>query len=213
MINSTEERILDSAHDLFFQYGIKSVTMDDIAGHLGMSKKTIYSFFEDKDKLVCRLTGKEFESQQSDLQKIGGKTENAVQEMMGIIKHLSVMFSTMNRYLIYDLQKYHPNAWKLFSDFKEDCIVKIMQKNIKRGIKEELYRSGLNPRILALLRMKEAEWALDTQVFSPKEFDIWDVQSQLLEHFLYGIVTLKGYKLIDKYKNQSDLIQTLNSKH
>ncbi|SRR5258706_2341180 len=201
MINNTEERILDSAHDLFFQYGIKSVTMDDIAGHLGMSKKTIYSFFEDKDKLVCSLTGKEFESQQGDLEKISGKTQNAVEEMLGIIKYLSVMFSKMNRYLIYDLQKYHPNAWKLFSNFKEECIVKVMQKNIRRGIREELYRPGLNPRILALLRMKEAEWALDTQVFSPKEFDIADVHIQLLEHFLYGIVTLKGYKLIDKHKN------------
>jgi len=201
MINSTEERILDSAHNLFFQYGIKSVTMDDIAGHLGMSKKTIYSFFDDKDKLVCALTGKEFEHQQSDLIKIADQTQNAVEEMMGIIKYLSVMFSKMNRYLIHDLQKYHPNAWKLFSNFKEECIVKVMQRNIKRGIKEELYRPSVNPRIMALLRMKEAEWALDTQVFPPKEFNIWDVQSQMLEHFLYGIVSLKGYKLIDKYKN------------
>jgi AcrR family transcriptional regulator len=201
MINSTEERILDSAHNLFFQYGIKSVTMDDIAGHLGMSKKTIYSFFDDKDKLVCALTGKEFENQQSDLIKIADQTQNAVEEMMGIIKYLSVMFSKMNRYLIYDLQKYHPNAWKLFSNFKEDCIVKVMQRNIKRGIKEELYRPAVNPRIMALLRMKEAEWALDTEVFPPKEFTLGEVHVQLLEHFLYGIVSLKGYKLIDKYKN------------
>jgi AcrR family transcriptional regulator len=201
MINTTEERILDSAHDLFFQYGIKSVTMDDIAGHLGMSKKTIYSFFDDKDKLVCALTGKEFETQQGDLEKIAGQSENAVREMLGIIQYLSVMFSKMNRYLIYDLQKYHPNAWKLFSNFKEECIVKVLQKNIRRGIKEELYRPEINPRILALLRVKEAEWALDTQVFPPKEFNTGDVHVQLLDHFLYGIVTLKGYKLIDKYKN------------
>ena len=181
--------------------------MDDIAGHLGMSKKTIYSFFEDKDKLVCALTGKEFETQQNDLEKIAGETNNAVEEMMGIIKYLSVMFSKMNRYLIYDLQKYHPNAWKLFNNFKEDCIVNMIQKNIKRGIKEELYRPSLNARILALLRMKEAEWALDSNVFPPKEFNIADVHIQLLEHFLYGIVTLKGYKLIDKYK-----VETLKTK-
>lgn len=175
--------------------------MDDIAGHLGMSKKTIYSFFGDKDKLVCRLTGKEFKNQQNDLEKIAGHSQNAVEEMLNIIKYLSQMFSKMNRYLIYDLQKYHPNAWKLFSNFKEECIVTVMQKNIKRGIKEELYRPGISPRIMALLRMKEAEWALDTQVFPPKEFTLGEVHVQLLEHFLYGIVSLKGYKLIDKYKN------------
>jgi AcrR family transcriptional regulator len=104
----TRQRILEATQELFFRHGIKSITMDDVASHLGMSKKTIYTSFTDKDDLVTGLAEMELECQRTDIDTIHKGSDNAIDEIMKIMNMISRSFAKMNPSLFYDLQKFHP---------------------------------------------------------------------------------------------------------
>jgi TetR/AcrR family transcriptional regulator, cholesterol catabolism regulator len=201
----TKERILEAAHQLYFKFGIKSVTMDDIARHLGMSKKTIYQFYRDKDEIVLELSTYTLKLNVQKFEEITRTAKDPIQEILQTMEHMGIMFKTMNPNLFYDLQKYFPKAWQQFRDFKENKIMSMVQDNFKRGIEAGLYRSDLNSKVLARLRLEEVEMAMNPLIFPPLDFDISQVQITLLDHFLFGIVTLKGHKLINKYRQIDDV--------
>lgn len=196
----TKDRILQGAQELFFKYGIKSITMDDVAKHLAISKKTIYKYYSDKNELVEAMTKQLMNKNEGEFECITQESGNIVEEFFLIMKHLATMFSQMNPNLFYDLQKYHPHSWKLFKDFKEECIEGMVEDSLKRGIEQGLVRPDINTKIIARLRMEEVEMGLNPESFPPTKFKIVDVQLALLDHFLHGICTLKGHKLINKYK-------------
>lgn len=199
-----KDRILKGAEELFFKYGVKSITMDDIAKHLGISKKTIYQFYADKNEIIETLMRQHIENNECECRAIMKETANVVEEFLAMIKHISAMFSKMNPALFYDLQKYHPKAWKLISEFKGNFIERNVEESLMRGIKEGLVRKDINIKIITRVRVEEIELAFNPQAFPPDKFKLVDVQLALLEHFLYGICTLKGYKLINKYKQVTE---------
>lgn len=196
----TKDRILQGAQELFFKYGIKSITMDDIAKHLAISKKTIYKYYADKNEVVEAMTTQLMKKNEKEFQAIANESTNVVEEVFTMMKHMSAMFSQMNSNLFYDMQKYHSNSWKLFKDFKEECIERMVEESVKRGISQGLVRSDINSKIVARLRMEQVEMGFNPNAFPPNKFKIIDVQLALLDHFLHGICTLKGHKLINKYK-------------
>ncbi len=199
-----KDRILKGAEELFFKYGIKSITMDDIARHLGISKKTIYQFYSDKNEVVETLMLHNIKINECEFRQTAEKSENVIEEVFEMMNHIGMMFTKMNPNLFYDLQKYHPNSWKLFKQFKEDCIERMVEDSVKRGIKQGFVRADINTKIIARLRMEEVEMGFDPLVFPPDKFKIVDVQLALLDHFLHGICTLKGHKLINKHKQVTE---------
>ncbi len=200
----TKDRVLQGAEELFFKYGIKSVTMDDIAKHLSISKKTIYQFYGDKNEIVDTLMRLKLEEDKTIIQQIHLESENVITEVFGLMKHMSQMFSKLNPNVFYDLQKYHPEAWKLFNEFKEECMETMVENAIKKGVKEGLVRADINTKIIARLRMEEIQLGFNANVFPPDKYKIVDVQLELLDYFLHGICTLKGHKLINKYKHVTE---------
>src|SRR5882757_3428711 len=121
------ERIIQGGEELFLKAGIKSVTMDDIAKHLGMSKKTIYQFFKDKNELVTALVKKKLQQDEDHMCVIISKSGNVIEEMINMMKCSEEIFARINPIVIHDLQKYHPDAWKHFQDFKADVIVHTLE--------------------------------------------------------------------------------------
>jgi TetR/AcrR family transcriptional regulator, cholesterol catabolism regulator len=196
----TKDRILQGAEELFFKYGIKSVTMDDVAKHLAISKKTIYQFFADKNELVETLMTVKLKEDEYEFKKIQATSENVISEVFNMMKHMGAMFSKINPTIFYDLQKYHPSAWQQFKVFKLECMAKMMEESIERGVKEKLVRADLNAKILARLRIEEVEMGLNSDIFPPDKFKMLEVQITMIDHFLHGICTLKGHKMINKYK-------------
>jgi len=197
---STEARILDGALELFYKHGIKSITMDDVAKHLGMSKKTIYRFFRDKEEIVMKCCDRDLNDRDCVFREITGTSTDAIGELMEMMKHTSRMFSQMNPNLFYDMQKYHPSVWKLFRDFKEKNILRMVEDNLRKGISQGLYRRDINIPVIARLRIEEVEMGMNPQIFPSQLFRIAEVQLSLFDHFMHGITTLKGHKLINKYK-------------
>lgn len=201
MSNSQIERILEGGGELFLQAGIKSVTMDDIAKHLGMSKKTIYQFFKDKNELVTTLVKQRLQDDEDEMTEMLNKSGNVIEGMITMMKCSEEIFARANPIVIHDLQKYHPEAWKHFQDFKAGVIVRTMEELLNKGIKQGYIRPDIDVKVLARMRVMQVEMGFNTSIFPAAEFNLWKVQRQLLDHFNYGICTIKGYKLLNEYKN------------
>lgn len=195
----TKERILAKAEELFMRYGIRSITMDDIARDLAMSKKTIYQFFKDKDDLVYQMGVRHFEQDKSEICQIMQSAGNAIDEVIGMSRHLKNNLKGVNPSLFFDLQRYHPKAWSLWQEHKKGFIIEQVKKNIEQGVQEGLYKADLNIEILAILRVMQIEMAFDGTLFPPDKFDILTIQITFLEHFIRGIVTPKGFALLEEY--------------
>ncbi len=195
-----KEKIMSGAKELFARYGIKNITMDEIAKQLGVSKKTIYQEFPDKDSLVHSMMLADMEIHHKSFDEIYNSSDNLVDEIFTIMKKMTEIFSNCNPLMYYDLQKYYPQTWKLFADFRIKYILVKVERSIEEGKKDGLVREDVNTKILAHLRIEEITMAMQGQVFPHDKFNMLDVQLALTEHFLYGICTLKGHKLINKYK-------------
>jgi len=195
------ERIILGSEELFLSSGIKSVTMDDIARHLGMSKKTIYQFFKDKNELVIALVKRKLQEDEDQVSEIISKSGNVIEEMINMMKCSEEIFSRINPIVIYEMQKYHPEAWKHFQNFKSGVLVQTLEDLLNKGIKQGYIRPEIDVKILAKLRVNQVELGFNTSIFPVAEFNVWKVQQQFNEHFNYGICTLKGYKLLNQYKN------------
>ena len=132
-----QEKILKTSLELFFKYGIKRVTMDDIAKELGMSKKTIYQFYKEKDELVDQLCEKEMLKQEKLFKEISDLAKDPIHELMLISLKMSEMMQHINPIFFIDLQKYYPNAFNTFQKFKEECAFKDILRNVKEGSSKE----------------------------------------------------------------------------
>jgi len=197
-------RILSAADELFNRYGIKSVTMDDISKSLGMSKKTIYQHFQDKNELVLTLVQRTIEEHQTKFNEATKSARNAVEEIVRMMQFTSDTFSRANPNKFYDLQKYHPAGWQLFRQYKEEIVMNQVIANLEKGRKQGLYRMDFSIKILTRLRLEEIEMAMHPQYYTDDRLSMHEVQVQLLDHYLHGICTLKGHKLLNKYKQLTE---------
>lgn len=208
-----KERILAKAEELFMRYGIKTITMDDIARDLAISKKTIYQYFKDKDDLVYQMGIRHFENDKCEIRQINQVSENAIEQAIALSRHLKNNLKGMNPSVFLDLQRYHPKAWKLWQEYKREFIIEQVKHNIRQGVEEGLYKPDLNIDILAILRVNQIEMAFDVALFPPDKFDILTIQITFLEHFIRGIVTQKGYTVLEEYfaKEPQDVFKTSSS--
>lgn len=201
MLIDQKDRIIQGGEDLFMQAGIKSVTMDDIAKHLGMSKKTIYHYFTDKNELVMALVKKRLIHDECEIKSIIDNATDVIEEMINMMKCSEDIFSRINPIVVHDMQKYHPEAWREFQKFKSDVITKTLEQLLTKGIKQGFIRPELDVKIIAKMRVNQVEMGFNTSIFPTSEFATWKVQYQMLEHFNYGICTIKGHQLLDQYMN------------
>lgn len=199
-----KERILVEANELFCKFGVKRITMDDIAKQLGISKKTIYQHFKDKNELVFVLIESMLQMQMQTMDCNRSKASNAVDEVFLVVTHLKEMLSKMNPMIFYDLQRYHPQAWDLFKSFRFTYMKECILKNIHSGIKEGCFRKNIQPEIIALLRLEQVDMIFNQVVFPAAQFRMAEVMEEVTEHYLYGLCNLKGHELINKYKQITD---------
>ena len=198
----TAGRIKQKAHDLVMQYGIRSVSMDDIAGSLGISKKTIYQYFADKDELVEAVIKEKIEESQDCCMHDKAIAKDAIHEVFLAMEMMQDMFEEMNPSIIYDMEKFHPKAYAIFHQHKYNFLYRVLKENLSRGIEEELYRADINVEVLIKARLETMMLAFNQQIFPKNKFSLLEVETQLTEHFLFGLASLKGHKLILKYQQE-----------
>jgi len=197
-----QERILQKAHELFMLYGIRSVSMDEIANHLGISKKTIYQYFPDKDALVESVINIELNCSTRECESISSICENPIHELFLSLDNFHETISMMNPSLIYDLEKYHPKTYKKVNDHKFTFLYEIIKSNLERGVEEGLFREDINIPILTKFRLASVFLIFNQEIFPQAKYQLSDILNEITDNFLFGITTPKGQKLITKYKSQ-----------
>lgn len=205
------DQITQAAEHLFMNYGIRSVTMDDIARKLGISKKTIYQHFRDKDEVVGLATLRILQREKGMLDQIQNESENAIHELHLLSNYIRQHIVNINPSALFDLQKYHPDAWQIYLNFKDTVFLKSVESTIERGIREGVFRPSLDPKILSVLRIEQIHCSFDDQVFPKEEYNWREVHTQLFDHFTYGLLTPKGVHAYEKYSET--LVNNVKDKH
>jgi len=208
----TKRRIKETSHDLIMQYSIRSVSMDDIATALGMSKKTIYQYYKDKDALVKAVVADIILKNQGCCEKDKKNSNNAVHEIFLAMDMLVEMFRSMNPSVLFDMQKYHPAAFQLFYKHKNEFIYNVLKQNIIRGIREELYRSDINVEIMARYRVESMLIPFNPEFHKNIKSSLLEMEQEIITHYLLGLVSLKGFKLASIYLKKRKSTANPNSK-
>ncbi len=197
-----KERILIKAEELFMQYGIRSVSMDDIANSLGMSKKTVYQYYADKDELVDAVVDGHINDIQHDCVQCREEAKDAVHEIFITMERIMEEFSNMNPMVLYDLEKFHFKSYQRFRDHKDKFLAQMIRNNIEWGIRDELYRPEMNIDVMCKFRLESMMIPFNVALFPPGKYNLAQLSEEIIQHFVYGMATIKGHKLIQKYNQQ-----------
>ena len=198
-----ETRILLKARDLMLQSGLRQVTMDDLAHQLGISKKTIYLYYKDKDDLVKAVVNLELKEHELTCKDCKSKAENAIHEMFLLMENMKAMTQTMNPNSMMELEKHFSNAFDMIKNHKDEFLFSLIKQNLMKGIEEGCYRKDLDIDIISKFRLETVFIPFNLHLFPLSKFNSLEVHTQLMEHFVYGLMTIKGHELMDRYKQLS----------
>lgn len=196
-----KEKILVRSEELFLMYGLRSVSMDDIAKKLGMSKKTLYNYFDNKKELIHNVINEYIKREKEFATEILGKSMDAVDEMLTLAKHFIELLKKMKPTIMYDLQKYYPNSWELIEKLHLTFIEDVIKNNITKGITEGLYRENIDSTVISKLYVAKTIILNDEGIFPVKEFNRELLFTEFIQYHLHGIVSQKGFDKIDKIKS------------
>tara|TARA_R110000823_G_scaffold218958_2_gene348002 strand:+ start:196 stop:852 length:657 start_codon:yes stop_codon:yes gene_type:complete len=191
-MESMREKIIEIASEQFSQFGVRAITMEDIARLAGISKKTIYQEFKDKKQLVNDAFTMVLQENQCVLNKVMSGEDGVIEHLVYTSKILRERFSTLNPMVLHEIQKYFPEVWEMFNEFKEKVILTDIVNVIEKGKTLGYFRPEINSRILATMRVDQISASLMKQNATNKEFSLLTLHVEMLDHFLHGIFTEKG---------------------
>jgi AcrR family transcriptional regulator len=193
-----ENKIIEKASEMYLTLGFKSVTMDDIASEMGISKKTIYHYFENKNDLVEAATLHLFETISCGIDEIMTLDKNPIEELFVIKDFVMKNLKNESTSPIYQLQKYYPEIHKSLMkrqfDKMGDCVI----ENLKKGIEQELFRKDINLDLIVRFYFAGMTSIKDAELFNPIQFSTKEVQETYLEYHLRGIATQKGVTVLEQ---------------
>jgi AcrR family transcriptional regulator len=196
-----KSRILEKGTQLFFRYGVKSVTMDAIAADLGISKKTIYQHFPDKDSMVYEVVQAFIAQDILKWEELDRRYSNVVEKMFKSFEMVKDMVTQMNPHLLFEIQKYFPKAFQLFMEHGEKCIHKNLIADFQKGAQYGYFRNDIDYELLARLRMAEVNLAFNPDFYPNNKLSLYETQLTLMDIFMRGILTEKGLTLYSSYQN------------
>jgi len=183
---------------MFLKYGVKSVSMDDIAKLLGISKKTIYALVPNKKDLVMASIEQFIKDEHQLVKTITSKSSNAIDEMVELANLTIAILGNMKPTLTYDLKKYYQKTWKMIESDHFTFIQQVIMKNVKRGIKEGYYRQDINPVIISKLYLGLAHMASTEQFIKTNTFSMAELYEGMVYYHINGIINEKGRNELSK---------------
>ena len=191
-VNEEATEIMHQSMALFMRYGIKSITMDDLARELGKSKKTLYLYIDSKDDLLYKSLEAQLAGLHRSMEELRTDSSNAIDECIRI-QHFNFEFiRELNPSVMYDLQKYHPRAWSLFEQHKNVYIFQSVKQNLERGQREGVYREDMNPAIIARYHVHKIEMFTDANLFLATNVNRMDAYREVMHYHLQGVMSEKG---------------------
>lgn len=181
--------------------------MDDIARQAGVSKKTIYQEFSDKNQLVYETFEKAIQEDKCHVERFPQSKIGVIEHLVQLSRYMRERFANLNPMVLNEIQRYFPQSWQLFENFKRDFVLQEIIELLEEGKKQGFFRPEINSEILGLMRLEQMMLSFDPIKFPPAKYNIVDLQLEIFEHFLYGIFTEKGK---EAYLNQKNTAQHEN---
>lgn len=208
-MNKELENILEKVGELYNKYGIKSVTMDDVARELGMSKKTLYQYVENKNDLVSKVLDYHLYQKNCSFKEISEKNLNAIEELLEVGIYIIKSTKNYNPSTEYDLKKYYPDLYTKLRNIRKERMYEAILKNIQKGKNEGLFRMDMNDEIIAQIQVSRFLNITSSDFFNPD--DVFKPQ-YVLELFIYhirGIANQKGLEIFEKTLKQINIQEYL----
>ncbi len=196
-----ETRILSIAQQLIKSSGIKGVTMESIAVEMGISKKTIYHFFDSKTDLVDRVFSKQIAAKKESLLLARVNADNAIEEAFLSWNIIENFVAGMTNEVRQQLNKNYVQAYNEVSDFEHGFLYYLLKSNIENGITAELYRNNINAEIISRYTLEILLMHSSLPVLHTRRFSNTETEGQILNYHLHGIATEEGGRMITKYKD------------
>ncbi|WP_372935169.1 TetR/AcrR family transcriptional regulator [Seonamhaeicola sp.] len=197
------EKIIHKAGELFLNYGFKSITMDDIANNLGISKKTIYVHFSNKTKLIQATTMRLFESISNGIACICELNKNPIEEIYSIKQFVMEHLKNEKSSPQYQLQKYYPKIYNSLKNKQFDVMLGCVKKNLERGVAEGLYRENINIDFISRMYFNSMTIIKDNNLFPKDKFTMPMLMDNYIEYHLRGICTHKGLEILNDHINSN----------
>ncbi len=194
-----KDKIVQKATDLFLKLGFKSVTMDDIANEMAISKKTIYAHFKNKTALVKECTCTALQNITSGIDEICSLNQNPIEELFEIKKFVMGKIESDDSSPQYQLQKYYPEISEGLKESHFEKMMECTRKNLRKGIDQGLYRANLDIDFIARLYFLGIHGTKDLSLFPLDRFPTKFVTEEYLEYHLRGIVTNEGFLTLKKF--------------
>jgi AcrR family transcriptional regulator len=193
-----KQHILTKAFELFMRYGIKSITMDDLSRELGISKKTLYQYVQNKADLIEQLFEQHIEQEKHIMAHIQRDSVDAIDELLKIARYVIQKLCELSPTTVLDLQKYYPGIWQEVEALQRRHVYDIIRGNLERGIREGVYRNDMNLDIIAKLYVSKSMLVAEGSLFPPGEYGISRLFREFISYHIYGIASLKGRQELEK---------------
>lgn len=198
-IMATPETILKETLALYKKMGIRAVTMDLVAEHLGMSKRTLYELFPNKNDLINACLSLAIEERKAKAQEIINKSEHIIETFILFMRFHINELNQVNPLFIYDLKKYHPEiSCQKTNEFNTNMQSNIA-KFIEMGKTQQLFREDVDSSIASKLVLEQVNIIQNDEIFPSNLYAPSKLFEQTTINFIRGIATIKGLELIDKY--------------
>ncbi len=208
-MNKELQNILEKVGELYNKYGIKSVTMDDVARELGISKKTLYQHVENKNELVEKVLDYIVNQNDCSFQKLADKNLNAVEEVLGISIHIIKTVQEHNPSTEYDLKKYYPELFKKLNEIRKEKMYTSVINNIIKGKNEGLYRNDLDEEIIAKMHTSRFLNLTNDQIINQEEILKPRFIYEMFIYHIRGMANKMGIEILEKTLQKIDIKENL----
>ncbi len=193
-------KICEIAQKLFMRYGIRSITMDDVARELSISKKTLYQYVEDKDDLVKKTIIIHLEEIDKIVFSIMTNEENAIQQILKIAEMMIGIHREVSQGLLFDLKKFHPETFELLTNHREKTMFVQLTRNLQTGIKQKIYRKDIEVNIVAGFYMALVYTCIDSENSSMNLIPFHEKYVAMINYHFHAICTEEGLNYLHKNK-------------
>ncbi len=197
-----EQEILTKASELFLRIGIKSVSMDDISRELGISKKTLYQYVDNKSDLIQKVVLQHCATEEQAILAIHQMEVDSIEELLIIARHVSMILREINPSAVYDLKKYYSTSWRELEERRKGQIYQVIHENLIKGIQSGLYRQDIDPDIIARFYVGNSSIVVDEEVFPVREYNKEKVFLAYIKYHIQGIASKKGLEVLEKHLSE-----------
>ncbi|MGB3802043.1 MAG: TetR/AcrR family transcriptional regulator [Lewinella sp.] len=203
----TEEqaKLIGFARDMFKRIGIRSVSMDDIARELGVSKKTLYQIVDNKEQLVGLVMSEQTCEDLDVLQRNRDDARDAIDELLRNSRYFIRLLRSISPTAMHDLQKYYPEIFHSRVKDHHQVLLQRVKDNLERGIAEGIYRKEIDAEVIAQLYVATTTMVVDRETFPTHERPLSDILHQHSTYHFNGIVNEPGFERLKTYLQQEDL--------